>query len=84
VARALSFPGKNVHFVHKQIPKHFSQKRADLLAKQNEYVFPAMFALNVSNTLSRTMSDLEFGADSPSESDVDLSVDLLNRLISIN
>jgi hypothetical protein len=80
----LSFPGKNVHFVRKQTPKHFSQKRADLLAKQNEYVFPVMFALNVSNTLSRTMSDLEFGADSLSESDVDLSVDLLNRFISIN
>jgi hypothetical protein len=84
VARALSFPGKNARFVRKQIPKHFSRKRADLLAKQNEFVSPAMFVLNVSNTLLRTMSDLEFGAASPSESDVDLSVDLLNRFISIN
>jgi hypothetical protein len=84
VVRALSFPGKNAHYVHKQIPKLFSQKRADLLAKQNEFVFPAMFAPNVSNTLLRMMSDLEFGADFPSESDVDLSVDLLNRFISIN
>jgi hypothetical protein len=84
VVRALSFPGKNAHYVRKQIPKLFSQKRADLLAKQNEFVFPAMFALNVSNTLLHMMSDLEFGADFPSESDVDLSVDLLNRFISIN
>jgi uncharacterized protein YeeX (DUF496 family) len=80
----LSFPGKNVHYVRKQIPKHFSQKRAALLAKQSEYVSPAMFALNVSNTLSHMMSDLEFGADFPSASDVDLSVVLLNRFISIN
>jgi hypothetical protein len=80
----LSFPGKNVHFVHKLIPKHFFQKRVAQLAKQSEFVFPAMFVLNVLNTLSRTMSDSEFGADSPSESDVDLSVDLLNRFISIN
>jgi hypothetical protein len=84
VVRALSFPGKNVLFVHKLIPKHFFQKRAALLAKQSEYVFPAMFVLNVLNTLSHTMSDSEFGAGFPSESDVDLSVDLLNRFISIN
>jgi hypothetical protein len=82
--RALSFPGKSAHYVRKQIPKLFFQKRAALLVKQSEYVFPVMFALNVSNTLLRTMSDLEFGADSPSESDVDLSVDLLSRFISIN
>jgi uncharacterized protein YeeX (DUF496 family) len=84
VARALSFPGKSAHYVHKQIPKHFSLKRVDLLAKQNEFVFPAMFVLNVLNTLSHMMSDSEFGVDSPSESDVDLSVDLLNRFSSIN
>jgi hypothetical protein len=30
------------------------------------------------------MSDSEFGAASLNESDVDLSVDLLNRFISIN
>jgi hypothetical protein len=71
VVRALSFPGKNVHFVRKLIPKHFSQKRAALLAKQNEFVFPAMFALNVLNTLSHMMSDSESGADFLSESDVD-------------
>jgi hypothetical protein len=80
----LSFPGKNVHFVHKPIPKHFSQKRVALLAKQNEFVSPAMFAPNVLNTLSHMMSDSEFGAVSPNESDVDLSVDLLNRFFSIN
>jgi hypothetical protein len=84
VAKALSFPGKNVHFVHKPIPKHFFQKRVALLAKQSEFVFPAMFVLNVLNTLSHTMSDSEFGAGSPSESDVDLSVDLLSRFNSIN
>jgi hypothetical protein len=84
VAKALSFPGKSVHFVHKPIPKLFSQKRVALLAKQNEYVFPAMFVLNVLNTLSHTMSDSVFGADYPNESDVDLSVDLLNRFNSIN
>jgi hypothetical protein len=82
--RALSFPGKSVHFAHKLIPKHFSQKRVALLAKQSEFVFPAMFVLNVLNTLSHTMSDSEFGAGSPSESDVDLSVDLLSRFNSIN
>jgi hypothetical protein len=84
VARALSFPGKNVHFVHKQIPKHFSLKRAALLARQSEFVFPAMFVPNVLNTLSHMMSDSEFGVGSPNVSDVDLSVDLLNRFISIN
>jgi hypothetical protein len=84
VVKALSFPGKNVHFVRKPIQKHFFQKRVALLAKPSEYVFPAMFVLNVLNTLSHTMSDSEFGAGSPSESDVDLSVDLLNRFISIN
>jgi hypothetical protein len=84
VARALSFPGKNVHFVHKPIPKHFFQKRVALLAKQSAFASPAMFAPNVLNTLLHTMSDSEFGAVSPSESDVDLSVDLLNRFISIN
>jgi hypothetical protein len=82
--RALSFPGKSVHFAHKQIPKHFFPKRVALLAKQNEFVSPAMFAPNVLNTLSHMMSDSEFGAVSPNESDVDLSVDLLNRFISIN
>jgi hypothetical protein len=84
VARALSFPGKNVHFVPKPIPKHFFQKRVALLAKQSAYVFLVMFVLNVLNTLSRTMSDLGFGAGFLSESDVDLSVDLLNRFNSIN
>jgi hypothetical protein len=84
VVKALSFPGKNVHFVRKQIPKLFSQKRVALLAKQSEYVFPAMFVLNVLNTLSHTMSVSEFGAGYQSESDVDLSVDLLNRFTSIN
>jgi hypothetical protein len=84
VAKALSFPGKNVHFVRKPIPKLFSQKRVAPLAKQSESAFPAMFVLNVLNTLSHTMSASEFGAGSPSESDVDLSVDLLNRFISIN
>jgi hypothetical protein len=82
--KALSFLGKNVHFVHKQIPKLFSQKRVAPLAKQSEYVFPAMFVLNVLNMLSHTMSVSEFGAGYQSESDVDLSVDLLNRFTSIN
>jgi hypothetical protein len=84
VARALSFPGKSAHYVHKLIPKHFSRKRADQLAKQSEYVFPATFVLNVSNTPSHMMSDSEFGAVCQSESDVALSVDLLNRFNSIN
>jgi hypothetical protein len=84
VARALSSPGKNVHFVHKPIQKLFFQKRVALLAKQSEFVFPAMFVLNVLNTLSHTMSVSEFGAGFPNESDVDLSVDLLNRFNSIN
>jgi hypothetical protein len=84
VARALSFPGKSVHYALKQIPKHFFLRKVALLAKRNEYAFPAMFALNVLNTLLHMMSDLEFGAASPSESDVDLSVALLNRFISIN
>jgi hypothetical protein len=73
-----------VHFALKQIPKHFSQKRAAQLAKQSASACPAMFVLNVLNTLLRMMSGSEFGADSPSESAVDLSVALLNRFISIN
>jgi hypothetical protein len=82
--KALSFHGKNVHYVHKLIPKHFFRKRVVRLVKQNEFASPAMFALNVLSMPLHTMSASEFGAGSPSESDVDLSVDLLNRFISIN
>jgi hypothetical protein len=84
VARALSFPGKSAHFVLKQIPKHFFLRKVALLAKRKESVFPAMFVPSVLNTLLHMMSVSEFGAASPSESDVDLSVALLNRFISIN
>jgi hypothetical protein len=70
-AKALNFRGKSAHFALKQIPKHFSQKKAAPLAKQSAYVFLAMFVLNVLNTLSHMMSDSEFGADSPSVSVVD-------------
>jgi hypothetical protein len=82
--KASSFPGKNVHFVRKPIPKLFFQKRVAQLAKQNAYASPAMFVLNVLSMPSHMMSASEFGAGSLSESDVDLSVDLLNRFISIN
>jgi hypothetical protein len=84
VAKASSFPGKNAHYVLKQIPKHFFRRKVAQLAKQKEYAFPVTFVLNALNTLSHMMSDLEFGAASPSGSDVVLSVALLNRFISIN
>jgi hypothetical protein len=84
VVRALSFPGKSAHCVLKQIPKHFFLRKVALLAKQSAYAFLVMFVLNVLNTLLHMMSVSEFGAASLSESDVDLSVALLNRFISIN
>jgi hypothetical protein len=84
VARASSFPGKSAHFVLKLIPKHFFLRKVALLAKRNEFAFPAMFVPNVLNTLLHMMSVSEFGAAFPSERDVALSVALLNRFTSIN
>jgi hypothetical protein len=82
--KVLNFPGKNVLFAHKLIPKLFFQKRAAQLEKQSEFVCPVMCELNVLNTHLHTTSDSESGAGYPSESDVVLSVVLLNRLNSIN
>jgi hypothetical protein len=60
--------GKNALYVRKQIQKHSFQKRVAQLAKQSAYVFHAMFAKNVWNTRSHTMSALVSGVVSPNVS----------------
>ncbi len=49
-------------------PEAFFPEKADLLAKQSASAFLAMFAKNVWNTRSHTMSVLESGVDSPNVS----------------
>jgi hypothetical protein len=66
--RILNSPGKNALFAHKQIQKHSFLKRAVQLVKLSESAFLAMFAKNVWNTRSLTMSALESGVDSPNVS----------------
>jgi hypothetical protein len=57
-----------VHFVRRQIQKLSFLKRVDQLAKQSAFVSHAMFVKSAWNMRSHTMSALEFGVDSPSES----------------
>jgi F420-0:gamma-glutamyl ligase len=66
--RTLNSPGKSVLYARKQIQKHSFLKRVAQLVKQSAYAFLAMFAKNVWNTRSHTMSALASGVDSPNVS----------------
>jgi hypothetical protein len=70
--------------VRKQTQKHSSLKKAAQLVKQSESAFHATSELSAWNMHSGTMSDLEFGEASQSESVVASSVDQLNFTYSIS